>query len=422
MWLIRDRGIMRLLVRVAVSLLVMTVAVSAQETYTFKYPAWFWEEGGVGPWSKSLIAAFEAANPHIKVEATLVPATSYEQKITTQIAAGDVPDLMPVFTNMIAPMVDAGILAPLDECIVKSSFKDRILPAVSFAEIDGHIYGVPMTMSPQSLIYNKKLLDEAGIGVPTTVEEFVAAAKAVKQRTGQWGYVFPNDSDALFTYIVSMQWLTGMGSDWSRADGTITANDPTNVKAVGLIKSFLDEKFSPRGLDANSVRKIFAEGKSAFMIDGPWVITQVANSNPSLLPEIGFDLVPTPTHAAITGGAFFVVPEGSAHKEDACKLLEIINEPAAQQRYLEDVLQIPGTNVEPSVEFLANYPWVGKMVEIAAKYPGGIGYAPPGYAIQAPEFRQIVADHLARIYAGEVSVQQGLDEAQVALETWAASL
>jgi ABC-type glycerol-3-phosphate transport system substrate-binding protein len=62
------------------------------------------------------------------------------------------------------------------------------------------------------------------------------------------------------------------------------------------------------------------------------------------------------------------------------------------------------------------------MAEIAAKYPGGIGYAPRGYAIQAPEFRQIVADHLARIYSGEVSVQKGLDEAQAALETWAASL
>lgn len=413
---------MRLFVRVAVSLLATTVAVSAQETYTFKYPAWYWEEGGVGPWSKGLIAAFEAANPHIKVEATLIPNTIYEQTITTQIAAGDVPDFMPAFTNMIAPMVDAGILAPLDECIAGSSFKNRILPAVRFAEIDGHIYGVPMTMSPQSLIYNKKLLDEAGVGVPTTVQEFVAAAKAVKQKTGQWGYVFPNNSDALFTYIISMQWLTGMGSDWSRADGTITANGPINVTVIGLIKSFLDEQLSPRGLDANSVRTIFAEGRAAFMIDGPWVITQIANSNPGLLSEIGFDLVPTPTHAAVTGGAFFVVPEASPHKADACKLLEIINDPVAQQRYLEDVLQIPGTKVEPSAELLAKYPWVGRMMEIAAKYPGGIGYAPPGYAVQAPEFRQIVADHLARIYAGEVSVQQGLDEAQVALEKWAASL
>jgi ABC-type glycerol-3-phosphate transport system substrate-binding protein len=413
---------MKLFFTAAVSLLAITVAASAQETYTFKYPSWMWEEGGVGPWNKDRVAAFEAANPNIKVEATLIPNTSYEQTVTTQIAGGDVPDFMPVFTNMIAPMVDAGVLEPLDACIASSSFKDRILPSVSFAVIDGKTYGVPLTMSPQSLIYNKKLLDEVGVGIPTSVAEFVAAAKAVKEKTGQWGYVFPNDSNALFNYIISMQWVIGLGSDWSKADGTITANDPINVEAVSLIKSFLDEQVSPKGLDANSVRTIFAEGKAAFMIDGPWVITQVANTNPDLLPEVGFDLVPTPTHAAITGGAFYVIPKDSAHKEDACKLLEVIYEPAAQQRYLEDLLQIPGTKVDPSAEFLASHPWAGKMAEIAAKYPGGIGYAPPGYAIQAPEFRQIVADHLARIYAGEVSVQQGLDEAQAALEDWAASL
>ena len=413
---------MRLLFTAAVSVLAMTVAVSAQETYTFKYPSWMWEEGGVGPWNKDRVAAFEAANPNITVETTLIPNTSYEQTITTQMAGGDVPDFMPVFTNMIAPMVDAGVLAPLDDCIAGSTFKDRILPSVSFAVIDGQTYGLPVTMSPQSLIYNKKLLDEAGVGIPTTVEEFVAAARAVKEKTGQWGYVFPNDSNALFTYIISMQWIIGMGSDWSQPDRTITANDPINVEAVSLIKSFLDEELSPKGLDANSVRTIFAEGKAAFMIDGPWVITQVANTNPDLVPDVGFDLVPTPTHAAITGGAFYVVPAEAAHKEDACKLLDIIYEPEAQQHYLEDLLQIPGTNVEPSARFLTDYPWAEKMVEIAANYPGGIGYAPPGYAIEAPEFRQIAADHLARIYAGEVSVQQGLDEAQAALEAWAASL
>jgi len=82
-------------------------------------------------------------------------------------------------------------------------------------------------------------------------------------------------------------------------------------------------------------------------------------------------------------------------------------------------LQIPGTDVKLSPEFLAKNPWVGQMVEIAAKYPGGLGYAPPGYAVDAAEFRQIVTDHLAKIYAGTATVEEGLNQAQKALETWA---
>ncbi len=413
---------MRGLAATVLSLIAMTATAAAQDSYTFKYPSWMWEEGGVGPWNKARVAEFEKANPGIKVDASLIPNTSYEQTIDTQIAGGDVPDFMPVFTNMIAPMVNAGVLAPLDDCIAKSSFKDRLLPSVSFAEIGGHTYGVPVTMSPQSLIYNKKLLDEAGVGIPKTVDEFVAAAKAVNEKTGQWGYVFPNDTNALFTYIVSMQWVIGLGSDWSKPDGTITANDAIKVKAITLLKSFLDDKISPRGLDANKVRTIFAQGKAAFMVDGPWVINQVANTDPSLLPSVGFDVMPTPTHAAITGGAFYVIPKASKHQDDACKMLDIIYQPEAQLHYLEDLLQIPGTKVTPSAAFLKTHAWVGNMAEIAAKYPGGIGYAPPHYTIQAPEFRQIVSDHLQQIYAGDVSVKDGLDQMQTALENWAKTL
>ena len=407
------------------AVLAVTIAAgsaAAQEAYTFKYPSWMWEEAGTGPWNKARVAAFEAANPRIKVEARLIPNTNYEQTINTQIAGGDAPDLMTIYTNMLAPMVEAGVLAPLDDCIKGSNFKDRLLPSASFAVFNGVTYGLPVTMSPQSLIYNKRLLDQAGVGIPKTVDEFVAAAKAVKAKTGAWGYVFPNSTNTLFTYVVSMPWVIGSGSDWSRPDRSITANDPVNVKAISMLKGFLDEQVSPKGLDANAVRTIFAEGKAAFMVDGPWVITQVSKANADLLPDVGFDVMPTPNHTAITGGAFYAVPKASPHQADACKMLEVIYDPAAQQRYLEDLLQIPGTVVKPSAEFLAKYPWAGKMAEIAAKYPGGIGYAPPGYAIHAAEFRQIVADHLARIYAGEVSVQEGLDQAQAALVKWSKSL
>ena len=85
-------------------------------------------------------------------------------------------------------------------------------------------------------------------------------------------------------------------------------------------------------------------------------------------------------------------------------------------------MQIPGTVVEPSEAFLAEVPWAGTMAEIAAKYPGGIGYAPPGYEIQAAEFRQIVVDGLSRIYSGDMSVQEGLDALQSQLENWTKTL
>lgn len=410
----------------AVSLLLLGaipgVAV-AQDTTQFKYPSWMWQEGDVATWHKQRAKEFEASHPGFKVDETLVPASSYENTIDTQIAAGDVPDLLPVFTNMVPSLIDAGVLAPLDDCIAKSNFKDRMLKSVSFAQKDGKTYGVPLTMSPQSMLYNKKLLDEAGVAVPTTIDEFYAAVKAVKAKTGQWGYAFPNNtSDTLWNYIISMQWVIGLGGDWAEPDGTITANAPKTVEAIGWLKRFLDEKLSPQGLDVNAVRTLFTQGKVAFLFDGPWVMTQVQSDNPKLLPDIDFGVMPTPTHAAITGGAFYTIPVAAAHKDAACQYLNIINAESAQRAWLQDLLQIPGTDVKPSADFLKQQPWVKTMVEVAAKYPGGLGYAPPGYEINAAQFRQIVADHLAQIYSGQASVKDGLDAAEADLKRWASTL
>ena len=407
----------------AAAAILLASAASAQDSYTFKFPSWMWEEGIVGVWNKDRVAAFEAANPDISVDMTLIPNTHYEQTLVTQIAAGDVPDFMPVFTNMLAPFIDAGILDPMDDCIEASGFGDRMLPSVSFAQVDGKTYGVPLTMSPQSLLVNKQLLEAAGVDIPTNLDEFYAAANAVKAKTGEFGYAFPNDTaSAIHVYINSMQWLIGMGSDWSQSDGTITANDEAAVTAITWIKRFLDEGLSPKGLGSNIVRQMFADGKVAMLFDGPWVVSTVKTLNPDLVQHVSFEVMPTPTHAAITGGAFYVIPKDSAHKEDACKMLNVFYDPAAQQRYLEDLVQIPGTIVTPSEEFIEEVPWAGTMAEIAAKYPGGIGYAPPGYEIQAAEFRQIVVDGLSRIYSGAASVQEGLDALQSQLENWSKTL
>ncbi len=390
---------------------------------SFKHPSWMWEEGNVGVWHKARRAEFEARLPQVKVEATLIPAPSFETTITTQMAAGDVPDLLPVFTNMLPPLMDADLLAPLDACIARSSYKDSLPPSISFARRDGKTYGVPLTMSPQSLLYNKKLLDEAGVAVPTTIEEFYRAAKAIKEKTGQWGYGFNNNlANGLHTYIVSMQWVIGFGADWSRPDRTITANDPKTVEAITWIKRFLDEGLSPRGLDSTVVRTMFAEGKVGFLFDGPWVMTQVKGSNPALYPQVGFAVMPTATKAAITGGAFYAIPKGSKRFDEACRYLEIINAEAAQRAWLEGLVQIPGTTVQPGPDFLKENPWVGVMTEVAAKYPGGLGYAPPGYSVQANEFRKIVVDHLAQIFSGQRGVQEALDGAQKTLEAWAKRL
>lgn len=385
-------------------------------------PSWMWEEGQVGQWLKSNTALFEKSSG-AKVVATQIPPADFEKVVMTQIAGGAAPDLMTAFTSMLPPMIKAGTLAPLDACIAAGGFGDRLLPSVDFAKVGGKTYGVPLTMSPWSVVVNRKLLAQAGVEMPKTVDELYAASKTIKAKTGAYGYAFGNDLAApLHVYINSMQWVLGFGSDWSKADGTITANDPKNIQAIGWIKRFMDEGLAPTGLGITQARDLFVAGKVAIMFEGPWLMTQIQQQKPELLPDVDFDIVPTPTHVAVTGGAFYVIPTKSPNPKQACDLLTTYMKEDAQRRWLEDLKQIPGTKVQPSAEFLAKNAWVGKMAEIAAKYPGGIGYAPPGYTIQAAEFRQMVVDALANIYSGKTSVEAGLNSLQSKLVAWKSTL
>ncbi|MEN8113298.1 MAG: sugar ABC transporter substrate-binding protein [Actinomycetota bacterium] len=395
-----------------------TTEAAPAEPVDFSYPSWMWAEGAVGDWHQRRLAEFEAAFPHVTVDTTQIGSSEYEGQVTIQLAAGQVPDLLPAFTNMLPPLIAQDQLAPLDQCFEGTDVMDRILPSISVGQVDGVTYGVPLTMSPRGLLVNTKVLEEAGVaGIPETPEEFLEASRAVVANTDAFGYAFSTTVDkTLRAYIESMYWVLGYGADWSAPDGTITANAPSNIEALEMQQIFVDEGLTPVGLDRTDIRSLFVEGKAAFLIDGANVLGQVKGENPDLYPFVDYAAPPTPTHAAVTGGAFWAIPKESPNYDLACEYLKVNLAPDAQVEWLVDLTQIPATTVEPPADFLAENPWVETMVEVAALYPAGLGYAPPGYAVEAGDFRQIVVDRLATIFSGDATVADALNALQADLE------
>lgn len=412
---------LRFLICMVVVLALSSLAIVSAET-EIRFPSWMWGEVGTGDWFRDGVAQFESQEPGVKVLDTLVPAGQYEEKILIDLAGGDPPDLAPVFTNMLPKLMDLGLLEPLDDYLSQTDWAENLLPVQSVAQKDGKTYGIALTASPNGLIYNKELLDQAGVDVPTTPEEMLEAARKVKEVTGQFGYGFgTRTADVLEAYIPLMQWAIGFGGDFSK-DGVPTANDPKTIAGLEYLKQFYDEGLTPKGLDGPMLRKMFVEGKIAMLIDGPWAITYVQSEAPELYPSVGFAAPPTPTHAAITGGAFYTIPVDAKHKEEAFALIAIYNQPEMQRRWLEELLQIPGQVAEASPEFLEEHGWVAGMVDVAAKYPAGLGYAAPGFEENNAEVQQMVVDGIAKVWAGLLDVEDAMNEVQDRLVKWASTL
>ncbi len=399
--------------------------LAAAQDATLNYPSWMLGEAGVGDYWMASVEDFQAAHPGVTLATTLVPSAEYEDKTFTQIAGGSTPDIYPVFTNMVPRLIAEDLLEPLDPFIADAEWFANELPILQVAQRDGQTYGVVLTASPQGLLYNQELLDAAGVGVPTTVEEFYDAVLAVKEKTGEWGYIFSMDTaEEQNAYISTMQWVLGFGSDWAQADATPSANDPKTVEAITWQMKMIDSGAVPVGMATLDARNLFKDGKAAFMIDGPWVMTLVKTENPDLYPSIGYAAPPTPTHAAVTGGAFFTIPRASQNKELAWEYINMINQEDWQRRWLEDLVQIPGQSVPASEEYLAENPWVANMIDIAAKYQAGFGYSPPSpvLAVNANEFRKLVVAEIANIWNKSKTVEDGLNDLQQTLVDWEANM
>lgn len=146
-----------------------------------------------------LIAAFEAANPDVRVEAVESAGDGYEglaQTALLGLAAGNPPDLVQVGFTFLETLVSSGAPLPLDPFISASSFDtSTLVPGMlGLGELNGQHYIVPIGTSVPIMYYNVDLFRAAGLdpdAPPTTWEEARVAAQALKDAGYQgilWGW------------------------------------------------------------------------------------------------------------------------------------------------------------------------------------------------------------------------------------------
>ncbi|RTE09925.1 extracellular solute-binding protein [Paenibacillus whitsoniae] len=121
----------------------------------------------------------------------LVPHKEYEQKMIQMFATNDIPDVVQgsggVNGKEMAGSVKAGVFQPLDELLQK--YGQNLLKKVPKEAWDnvtynGKIYAIPEYLSNPSrraVFIRKDLLDKTGLGVPKTVDEYLAVLRKFKE-------------------------------------------------------------------------------------------------------------------------------------------------------------------------------------------------------------------------------------------------
>jgi multiple sugar transport system substrate-binding protein len=231
-------------------------------------------------------------------------------------------------------------LTPLDE-VGHSVDESNMLPAAVEASksSSGKWLGLPSNIYTYVLYSNKKMFADAGVKIPTTYDEFTAAAK--KFTTGdQFGYV--DGWAPLYLFPKWCVWYHLNGGDLYGPNGEVKFDDPIAIKAtqdmIALLPSMPKEVIeSPWGIYDAEAKKVFLGGKAAMIIDYQHIWYEARDPALSALGDDPVEVTIIPGKGGslpVSGGQLvgecFGIAKTSPYKEAALDLIKHYSNAATQ--------------------------------------------------------------------------------------------
>lgn len=301
---------------------------------------------------------FMKDNPGVNITIETFSWSDFYTKWTTGLASGNVPDMSTALNGHVVEMMDADALLPVDDvidAIGRDKFSDA---ALSEGRKDGVCYSLPLYSHAQVMWYRKDLMEKAGLEVPTTWEEFAAAAKALT-KDGVYGCSFPcGANDMMATRFLNFYVRSGGGS---LLTDDLKANFTSDIAIEG-INYWVDiyKNCSPKDSVNYGVldqATLYYQGKTAFDFNSGFQISGVEANSPDLVQYI--DCAPLPKlhkddsdYGGETSNIPMVVWANSKHPE-ICKAF--IQKLYDKETYIK-FLEATPVGMMPSISGIADTP------------------------------------------------------------------
>ena len=284
--------------------------------------------------NKTLIPAFEKANPGITVTYVDIPYDSLLQKLTTSAAGGTLPDLVRSDIGWVPQLAQLGVLTPLSDSM--SDFgtlsKATYPGSLSTDKYNGKYYGLPLDTNTRVLITSQKALDAAGMQkAPATFDDLKQMAAKLK---GTGVSVFADGGLGGWN-IYPWIWSNGgaiTNSGLTKATGYL--NGDKSVAAIQMLVDLYKEGQIPNLITGNqgatSTSDGLPTGKYATILDGPWMkgiwAGQYKDFQPIYAPVPSGDGRST----SVVGGEDIVLTASSKHQAAAEKFIRFTQSQAFQ--------------------------------------------------------------------------------------------
>ncbi|WP_405498923.1 ABC transporter substrate-binding protein [Streptomyces niveus] len=284
---------------------------------------------------QEILGGFRKKYPDVKVNVDYTTYQLLNEKITTALAGGLLPDVLMMGVGWIPPFAAKKAIAELPESLATAhDYEKRVLEPSRY---DGKLYALPVILDTRIVVYRKDHFAEAGIKkTPANWAELRAVAKQLT-KDGRLGF-------DPFSIELRQCWETFLFANGGRLfseDGKkVLFTEAGGVEALQFFKDLIKDgsvdyaKKTDPGAPSN-----VQTGKASMMMSTSALWVQAKEQNPELIEgdKLGAFVLANRRPAMLQGGTLVTQSARSKHPAAARALVEYLATPdsilgAAKQR------------------------------------------------------------------------------------------
>lgn len=283
-------------------------------------------------YTEGLTALYQKTHPEIQdIKWNLVDRSMYSDLLNVSVASQNIPDMISVgYGDSLKLWKEQ--LVPLEESQFDQVFSKELL---NKGKLKNTLYSIPVTVSARGILYNQRLLKEAGAtNVPETRQEFQELCQRLED--AEIKPIMNHYKETLLTTTSQLFWVQMEQKD---------REESVNVLADFLDSTLLYGNRNALTTDGDTARNYFFIERYAMLNnEGTWMVPVLKKSAPEL--EKYVKIGPIPLYEEAEKNKFPIeiltlsVTKSSRHPEEAKEFLIWLSTSEDARDYLEGTMGI----------------------------------------------------------------------------------
>ena len=256
------------------------------------------------------------------------------ERLTTALSSeSETPDVVEIGNTQAPTFTSAGAFADLTDSVEDLGGDDLLQGFVEGATVEGKTYAVPYYAGSKYIFYRKDLLEKAGLEVPTTMDEFVQTAVALKEAN-------PEPANFSGFWFPGQDWRNGVAFVWNAGGDLAVEEDgqwvgnlsaPESIEGLQTVQTLMtDASGAPKDGNEEDPQAPFCNNEVGMMSAPGWVRGLIEDPDagcPDMMANVGVfalpgaDGEPAPV---LLGGSDIAVSAKSGNQELAKEVVALM--------------------------------------------------------------------------------------------------